>query len=234
MRIIGLTLIRNESLIIQETLDHFSHFCTGGIYVIDDYSSDNTFEIASNHPHVVKCVQVPSDMHDPMKWRIYQSIYRQSIYQIAVKDAEPGDWFLYFDADERIEYDFSRLHQYDERVNCVYMKLFDFYITPDDVDKTYQGDLIALRTWCGPEYRPIMFLFKHDPNRLWKWTNSRMPTIDLKNDLAVMEGYVRHFGKCISVSHWEETCDFYISNSPSFADKWLNRVLKNSHPCSWT
>lgn len=151
---------------------------------------------------------------------------------MVVTHAKPGDWFLYFDADERIEYDFSRLTAYDERVACVYMKLFDFYITPEDMARPYAGDLVSLRKWCGPEYRPIMFLFKHAPNRRWRWRRSRMPDIDHAIEFAVMDGYVRHYGKCISISHWEDTCDFYTANAPHLAEKWRARKGKAVHTIS--
>ena len=49
IKIYGLTRIRNESAIIQESLDHLSRFCTGGIFVFDDASEDNTAEICSGH-----------------------------------------------------------------------------------------------------------------------------------------------------------------------------------------
>ena len=232
MKIIGLTLVRNESLIIKETLDHFGSFCTGGIYVIDDYSSDDTYEIVKKHNHVTYCEQVPSDTHNPTEWGRLELKYRQKIYDVAARHADAGDWFLLFDADERVEYDFTRLAEYDESVTCVYMKLFDFYITPFDADISYAGDLIASRKWLGPECRPIIFLFKHDPARRWKWSQSRMPEVDPTHDVAVMEGHVRHYGKSISVNQWEETCDHYIANSPQFSAKWKARKGKAIHSLS--
>ncbi|MDR3361945.1 MAG: glycosyltransferase family 2 protein, partial [Desulfovibrio sp.] len=232
MKIIGLTLVRNESLIIQETLDHFGIFCTGGIYVIDDCSSDDTFEIVKNHKSVAYCERVSAGVHDPKKWSILQIAHRQRIYDVASQSAVAGDWFLLFDADERIEYNFTRLREYDECITCVYMKLFDFYITPSDVDASYEGDLTSLRKWLGPEYRPILFLFKHDPGRHWQWRSSRSPEVDYMRDVAIMQGYVRHYGKSISVSQWEETCDHYIANSPQFAAKWKERKGKAIHNIS--
>lgn len=80
MNIIGLTLVRNESLIIQETLDHFGRFCTGGIYVLDDCSDDDTYEIAKSHKSVVCCERVPQKSTTRRSGRsTKQSIGRASI-----------------------------------------------------------------------------------------------------------------------------------------------------------
>ena len=44
-KIIGLIRIRNESLILKDTLDHFSKF-VDGIIIFDDHSFDNSVSIA--------------------------------------------------------------------------------------------------------------------------------------------------------------------------------------------
>lgn len=220
MPVIGLTLVRDEALILHETLDHFGALCGGGLYVLDDCSDDGTFDLARAHPAVRRCLR--NDYHDP-NWAVAQTAHRQRIFDVAARDARAGDWFLYFDADERVEYDPARLAELPGAVTCVFMRLFDFYITPQDRDRPYAGSLPALRDWCGPEYRPILFLFRHQPGRRWLWRRSRMPEVDPAGDRAVLAGDVRHYGKSISPAHWERTCDFYVRHRPDFAAKWAAR-----------
>ena len=59
MPVIGLTLVRDEALILQETLDHFGALCGGGLYVLDDCSDDGTFDLARAHPAVHRCLRWP-------------------------------------------------------------------------------------------------------------------------------------------------------------------------------
>ena len=57
MKIYGLLRVRNEEHIIQDTLNHFDQFCTGGIFIYDDCSTDNTYLICKNHPSVKKIIK---------------------------------------------------------------------------------------------------------------------------------------------------------------------------------
>ena len=61
--------------------------------------------------------------------------------------AAGADWILCFDADER--YEVPREFNF-ANWDALRMKLFDFYITPEDADKPYTA-----RRWCGPEFRAI-------------------------------------------------------------------------------
>ena len=56
MRIIGITKIKNESKILQDTLDHWGSICTGGIYVYDDCSIDHSAIICAHHKSVKKVI----------------------------------------------------------------------------------------------------------------------------------------------------------------------------------
>ena len=56
MKIIGMTRIRNEQLIIKDTINHLASFCNE-IYVYDDHSTDDTYKICVNHPKVTKVIR---------------------------------------------------------------------------------------------------------------------------------------------------------------------------------
>ena len=47
--IIGITRVRNESLILRDTLDHISNY-VDAIIAYDDASTDQTLDILINHP----------------------------------------------------------------------------------------------------------------------------------------------------------------------------------------
>jgi hypothetical protein len=43
--------------------------------------------------------------------------------------------------------------------------------------------------------------------------------------------YCQHYGKSLSVEHWEETCDYYIQHFPfeTYGRKWLDRKGRAIH-----
>lgn len=215
MKIFGLTKIRNEAGIMKETLDHWARFCTGGIYVYDDKSTDKTVEICKAHP-AVKAV-IEGNVWDPDRERS-EWWNRQQILSRAKQDAGPDDWFIYFDADERLYFDDWRL--LFSPVKAIACKLYDIYITPEDVDKSHNE-----REWVGPEFRTIVMFFRNS-----QWLSYDMPDqriVNLEPNIQIpIAGYVKHFGKGLSVQHWEETCDYYINFWPKYADKWSRRKGK--------
>lgn len=221
IRIAGLTRVRNEALIIEDTLDHFGQFCDW-IYVYDDASTDNTVEICKAHPKVKALIENKDWDKDRLRAE-YTS--RQAVLSVA--QADNPAWFLYFDADERIEFDFVGFDDYD----AVRMRLFDFYITPEDKSVAYRPGmkLESLRKYCGPEFRSIVMLFKNTPFLRYFLPDQREVFYVGK---TLDRGYVCHYGKSISVKHWEETCEYYSQYFPKYAEKWASRRGKAVHTFS--
>jgi glycosyltransferase involved in cell wall biosynthesis len=214
MKIFGLTKIRNEEAIIKDTLDNWGQICDE-IYVVDDASTDRTVEICQVHPKVKK-VQVVSEWdtdRERAEW-----VNRQLALTMAQEKATPEDWFCYFDADEQL-YDFTDwdLFKKYELISC---QLFDIYITPKDVDKSYQQ-----RKWMGPEFRVIPFFFKNSPYLRYWMPDQRVITYDPAVK-SVRHGFVKHYSKGISIEQYEATCRYYIDYWPKYSEKWKNRVGK--------
>ena len=145
---------------------------------------------------------------------------RQIPYVEAVK--EGADWVYYFDADEYA--DFSMV-DFKSNVETYLFRLFDFYITKDDVDDNYLD-----RKYMGPEYRDIHMLFKVNGHIRF---NQRIPTgYGRKLGLG---GYVKHYGKAISVEQWDETCKYYINHrwnggvNNMLLQRWKDRIGKAIH-----
>ena len=217
MKIFGLTRIRNESLIIKDTLDHLAGFCDA-VFVYDDASEDGTFEICKNHK-IVKDILRNNEWKEDRLVEEYSN--RQDLLNLARLHASTDDWFVYIDADERIDFDWSLLNK--TKSNAVRMKLFDFYITHEDVDKGYNE-----RKWLGPEYRKIVIAFKNSPELIYKTLDQREVILPKKKKI-LDSGYVKHYGKAISIDVWEQTCDYYIEYFDKYADKWKARKGKAIH-----
>jgi len=214
MRILGICKVRNEEKIIKETLDHWGKICTGGIYIVDDKSDDKTMEICMSHP-AVKSVQQVS-FWDPDREKSEWAL-RQMALERAQQDAEQDDWFVYFDADERLYFDNWELF-FAKDIGAIACRLYDIYITPEDELESDHNK----REWVGPEYRTIVFFFRNSPYLKYDKPDQRV--VDLPpNCKIVVAGMVKHFGKGLSVQHFEETCDYYINFWPKYADKWIKR-----------
>lgn len=216
-RIIGLTKVRNESHIINDTLDKWSVFCNGGIYVYDDVSDDDTVSICKKHPNVKDVVV--GDRWDPDREKA-EWFNRQMILMRAKQDAEPDDWFVYFDADEH-PYNFNAYELFfNKNVKAIAMRLYDIYITPEDKDGPYWE-----RKWVGPEYRTIVFFFRNSEYLRYHLPDQREVTLPPQGEVYI-HGDIKHYGKGFSVAQWEETCKYYIRHWPKYADKWRKRVGK--------
>jgi len=215
MKIVGITTIRNEEGIIKDTLDHFTKFCNAGIYVYDDASEDRTVDICKKHFAIETLIKGKNWSKERM-WA--QAYNRQRVLKEAQKDNP--DWLIYFDADERIDWDFKGFENYD----AIKMKLFDFYITEEDKDKNYKE-----RKWIGPEFRRIIMMFKNSP--YLKYYKKGQREVSLSPNAKILEaGFVKHYGKAISVKEWDKTCDYYSRYFPEqYSEKWLERKGKSIH-----
>lgn len=215
-RTLGLVRARNEELIIQETLDHFAPHCDQGIIVLDDCSDDETVEIASRHESVIEIIENPM-------WRANRTDEEWRLRQILLDRGRvhTPEWFLYFDADERIELD----HIDASDVDGIELRLFDAYITEQD------AHLVGTqRCMFGPEYRDILFFFKNLP-----WLSYHVPDqrVVAGVERYTLGGRVRHYGKAISVAQWEATCDYYIHHFPEpYRSKWSARRGQAIHTVS--
>ena len=215
MSLVGITRVRNESLIIADTIRHFMQFCER-IVLYDDVSTDDTVQIAQ---------AVGGDRLDVIHgdtWRVDRVAENTRHRRIALDRARDlgADWVLCFDADERIEGELP-----DMRADGYRFRLFDGYMVDDSAP--YVGGRLDLlpRRW-GPEYRDIVMLFRAGAAS-YDRTGQREPTMCGRVEQSAMR--VRHYGKCLSVEHWEETCRYYADHFPRWRDKWRARMGKAIH-----
>ncbi len=233
--IIGITRVRDESLIIADTLEHFFQWCDH-IVLYDDLSHDNTVEIAQQ----IGGYRITIIRGD--RYRKDRQMENTRHRKIAFDSAEEmgADWILCFDADERLsgplqpwpdEMGVDGMLPFindDEDFDGFKFRLFDGYLTDDRRDEFTPGnDLAKLPRMWGPEYRDILMLFRPGFAR-WERTGLRAPQFTGRVGFAAT--YVKHFGKCMSIEHWEETCRYYMRNfPPAFRQRWASRRGKAIH-----
>ena len=245
MKVCGISRVKNEEHLIDDTINHFAKHCNAGLYFYDDVSTDRTKEIIKTHRNNGGCVR---GLIEGKKWDLdrtraeWQS--RQSVLELAQKDYP--DWICYFDADERIEINTEHLGYVmrSPDYNAVNCALFDAYITKDDFKKPERSDFKSdedfkgypwqefekpynERKWFGPEFRNIPMFFRNMPGLRYHMPDQRVATY---RGLTYHLGFVKHYGKAISVQQWEDTCDYYIKHFPvSYKRKWKARKGKAIH-----
>lgn len=217
--VLGIILMRNEALILQDTLDHLSKIADK-IIVFDDCSNDGSRKIAEQHHAVIAIIQNKKWMSN----RIYEeSINRQTLLQHALK-YNPS-WIFCCDCDERFEGNIRNFLLSKEAwdIDGVRINLLDAYLTDTDKIAYTSGPLFNFRHFYGPEKREILMIWKNKKNHAWFLGSiCREPFIDGKN--IISKFWCQHYGKALSIQHWEDTCTFYSENFPEpYKTKWLLR-----------
>jgi len=220
--IIGLIRVRNESLILQDTLNHFSQF-VDKIILYDDASTDDTKKIAKENPHVLKIIE---NKH----WNSNQEFVQTKQRQILLDEAKKFQpkWLFYIDADERFEGNIKQFlkSSASKKIDAIRICLFDAYLTPDDKKPYSGGPLFNFRKYFGPEAREICMIFRNKRGVRFEGRAAREPRIKGK---IITKFYCQHYGKALSVKHWEETCDYYSKYVKIYSKKWEARRGKAIH-----
>ena len=230
---VALLRIRNEELIIKDTLDHLSEF-VDGICVYDDNSSDKTLDIVRSHPAVVLIIQNMNWLPGKTNRLISETRHREILRQFATKMFNPS-WFFCCDADERFIGDikiFFETPECDLKPLAIRLSLFDAYMTVNDKKPFIaENELLGFRRYFGPERRDIIMIWNKFANAKFLGLDSREPTVNCEVKTLF---YVQHYGKSLSEEHWEETCDYYVNNFPreTYGEKWQNRKGKAIHEYS--
>jgi glycosyltransferase involved in cell wall biosynthesis len=227
--LVGMTRIRNEAPILPDTLDYLGKH-VDAIIAYDDASTDETVDMLRKHPKVALVIANQAWEQDIKARRRAEGRHRGLLLEIA--RAELGyDWMLCFDPDERVTGDLRGALQGLQGDACdgIRVQLFDAYMTPDDCEP-YRSDreLLDFRRYFGPEQRDILMLWRNRPEIHFAEHHAREPggLRNVRTDL-----YCQHYGKSLSVEHWEETCDYYIKHFPfdTYGRKWTERKGKGIH-----
>lgn len=222
--LIGITRVRNEALIIGDTIRHYLERCDR-IVLYDDDSTDDTVAIAAaaggDRIEIIRGTPWQQDR------RPEETRHRAVVLERA--RALGAAWALCFDADERLVGELPDLGA--ARANGFTFRLFDGYLTEAAQEPYTGGRLEDLPRMWGPEYRDILILFRVAASQ-FVGDGNRCPRTEGRIRHAPM--FVKHYGKCLSVEHWEDTCCYYAAAGwpEHYRRKWTNRMGKAIHTAS--
>jgi len=230
--LIGITRLRNESLILRDTLAHVCGF-VDVIIAYDDASSDGTLDILKSHPKVAIIIE-NHKREEQSQARLAAETRHRGLLLETVWRRVRGEWIYCFDADERIVGDLRDFLGQVSVGECdsVRVRLFDAYLTPEDQTSVTVGDQLRnRRRYFGPECRDILMLWRTSSQVEFCGLDGREPT---GVDNLVTHFHCQHYGKAISVARWEATCDDYATHFPydSYGIKWMERKGRSVHTLS--
>jgi glycosyltransferase involved in cell wall biosynthesis len=224
MLLIGLVRMRNESLILQDTLDHLSQY-TDGLIVFDDASTDDSVPIAEKHPNVLEILR-----NDCWRTnRLEEETRHRQVLLDAARKYYP-QWMFYSDCDERFVGPIREFLSSDEASNVagIRVSLFDAYMTADDHGPyTASRPLLNFRRYFGPERRDILMLWQNNASVRFAGLDAREPIV---SGAITTRFLCQHYGKSLSEQHWAETCHYYAEHFPEpYRSKWAARIGKAIH-----
>lgn len=222
---IALTRVRNGMDFLPDVLEHVKEM---GFKIVayDDASTDGTVEVLNLH-----CDGLIRNMtweSDPKKRLELETTQRQELLEFARAKFGSNQTYYYFDVDEFVELDSSvelDMVQFSGHVPFTF-RLFDYYITEEDKHLDWRG-----RKYIGTEYRDIVMMW-FDTGRESFYNR----TIRGLKDKPEIAGYCHHYGKAVSVEHWEEKCEYYAKHTTErdvrglpISEKWEKRKGKAIH-----
>jgi glycosyltransferase involved in cell wall biosynthesis len=226
--VVAVTRLRNEALILPDTLDYLGTH-VDAIVAYDDASTDETVDMLREHPKVALVIENTAWEQDMAARRLAEGRHRGLLLQMA-REGMQFDWMLCFDPDERVTGDIKgRLSEMPEEVDGVRVQLFDAYMTKDDHAPFGPGSqLLDFRRYFGPERRDILMFWRNRPKIHFAAHHAREPG---GLEAIATDLYCQHYGKSLSLDHWEETCDYYIKHFPyeTYGQKWTERKGKGIH-----
>ncbi|MGH6864636.1 MAG: glycosyltransferase family 2 protein [Methyloceanibacter sp.] len=232
--LVAMTRMRNEALILPDTLDYLAGH-VDAIVAYDDASTDDTVDILRAHPKVALIVANRAWEQDIDARKLAEGRHRGLLLDMARAEL-PHEWMFCFDPDERVT---GALRGFvaglsGDDCDAVRVKLFDAYMTPEDhAPYTSDQPLLDFRRFYGPEQRNILMLWRNRPEISFAESDGRTPR-GMSN--VKVELYCQHYGKSLSVAHWQETCDYYIRHFPyetypyeTYGKKWGERQGQAIH-----
>ncbi|ODS00317.1 hypothetical protein AUC68_00620 [Methyloceanibacter methanicus] len=227
-QLVAMTRMRNEALILPDTLDYLARH-VDAIVAYDDASTDETVDLLRAHPKVALIVANREWERDVDARKLAEGRHRGLLLDMA-RARLPHDWMFCFDPDERVTGDLrAYLRGVDAECDALRVRLFDAYMTTEDQDPyTSDRPLMDFRRFYGPEQRDILMFWRNHEGIGFAEGDGRTPRgmTSVKTDL-----YCQHYGKSLSVAHWEETCDYYVRHFPyeTYGAKWEARKGKAIH-----
>jgi len=227
-KVVTLTRIRNESLILEDFLDHVSTF-SDAIIVFDDDSNDQTLEICRNHKKV--CAIIRNRNWSSVGRSNQETLHRDILNKFSDEFFD-FSWKFYLDADERlvgnIREDILKLNI--DEVHYIRIPLYDAYLTEHDNKAfTNKSTLLNGRKYFGIERRDIIFAWNVNAKAEYILDDAREPSVGSDQYITIFA--CQHYGKAISSDKWDQKCHYYIDNFPYevYGKKWTERLGRSIH-----
>jgi len=130
MKIHGICLVKNEGDIVEYTLAQAARWCDS-IYVYDNGSEDDTWEIVNSMAAATPCI-IPFRRENLP----FDNALRSKVYNHFKKRARAGDWWCRLDADE-VYIDDPRIFLGDipKCYHVLWAAQFQYYLTDADVQR---------------------------------------------------------------------------------------------------
>lgn len=227
--LVALLRVRNEALILKDTLDHLAGFADV-ICAYDDASTDATLEILKAHEKVSFVVQ-NMEWQSGIENRLLSETRHRGLLLQEARRRISFVWCMCCDADERYV---GPIRQFVtssviDKPDAIRIQLFDAYMTEGD-DHPYSEDisLTNFRRLFGPERRDILMLWKNCDSAHYVGLDAREPVVPGRTESRFL---CQHYGKSLSYQHWDATCEYYVNHFPfdSYGKKWSERRGKALH-----
>lgn len=226
MKITSMLRVRNEKLLIDDTLNYLKSF-SDRIIVYDDASNDSTVEkiMAFDYGNLF----LIRNAHWLGNRQNEETRHRKILLEKAKEDE--NEWLVYLDADERFDFDIREyLNSVPLKYDGVSFRLFDSYLTPDSSQPYESGRLSNLDRKFGPEFRRILIAWRNSSGFDFLGADQREPIFSLNYRILKSDMKIRHYGKSLSVEQWENKCDYYFRYFPEpYKSKWNDRKGKSIH-----
>ena len=101
----------------------------------------------------------------------------------------------------------------------------------EPVDGIVPEYAVAAERYFGPERRDIIMLWRASCDDItYAGMDMREPVVPPTRNFNT-RFYCQHYGKSLSVQHWEETCAYYLNHFPyeTYGRKWQQRQGKAIH-----
>ncbi len=229
VNLVAILRVRNEGLILVDTLNHLSQFADV-ICAYDDASTDDSNELLRSHPRVKLIIQ-SEIWQEGVAERLFAETRHRGLLLEYARRIFNFKWVLCADADERF---IGNIKDYVsesiiDKPKGIRINLFDAYMTNGDDRPITRGEkLLNFRKYFGPECREILMLWQNNSDAEFVGLDAREPKI---SDSIQSNFYCQHYGKSLSYEHWDETCNYYIRHFPweTYGSKWFARKQKALH-----
>jgi len=215
-KIIALVQTFNEIKNINNLLKHLDSFCDG-IILLDDGSTDGTFEEAKHEKLLLKVKKVRTEFNDLENRNMLLDLVSFFNHQ----------WAFYIDADERFDLRFGHLYDYikDDKYDVIAFHLINLW----NSDLEYRTDLEDSNQFSKEGILVRWRMFRNIGRcQIFSEHNLHFPTVPYFKNMAKVPMLIKHYGM-LEEDLRIKKYNFYLSQDKNFqAHSGRNYELLNN------